>query len=241
MNQLRKAAVIAQELEARYATRIRDSLYRTPPACYASQASAALLPVVLLPGVRHRWGYLKGLADALARRGHSVHVVSSLGTNMRPIPETAERVRRFLDERGLRRVIFVGHSKGGLVGKYYLAHCNAEQRVVGVVAIATPFSGTYATRRAAQTPANLEFAVDSPVILALQRETTVNTRIVSIYPEFDTHIWHEHKSRLDGALRNIELPVGGHNSLVGKAVVQEAVCGAVDQLAANARSEEPIP
>src|SRR5690606_17989749 len=112
---------------------------------------------------------------------------TTLGFNHRPIPDSARQVGECLRQLDLRHVTIVAHSKGGLIGKYLLAHDDAGARVDRVVAIATPFSGSrmayYAIPRAVRA-----FRPDDPVVASLAVERSVNARITSIAPEWDPHI-----------------------------------------------------
>lgn len=163
-------------------------------------------PVVILPGVYESWHYLRPVAEALNAAGHPVHIVSALGFNHRPIPDSARRVWHRIRELDLRHVTIVAHSKGGLIGKHLLAFDDTEGRIDRVVAIATPFSGTrmayYSIPRAVRA-----FRPDDPVIASLGEQRPLNARITSIAPEWDPHI--PESSWLEGA-RNVTLPVIGH-------------------------------
>ncbi|MEK7068622.1 MAG: hypothetical protein AAB964_02295, partial [Patescibacteria group bacterium] len=60
----------------------------------------------------------------------------------------------------------------------------------------------------------------------------VNKKIISIYPEYDTHVWAKRGSFLEGA-KNIELPVHGH-SVIDTKEVRAAVITAVEKLTRTA-------
>ncbi|MFT2526131.1 esterase/lipase family protein, partial [Escherichia coli] len=79
-------------------------------------------------------------------RGHPVHVVAGLGSNRRPIAESARQVADLLVGRDLSDVVLVAHSKGGLIGKHLLAFAPAGSRVRAMVAVATPFGGSRYSR-----------------------------------------------------------------------------------------------
>src|ERR1041384_1579098 len=65
--------------------------------------------------------------------------------NRRPVDEIARQIEDYLVTSRLEQVVFVAHSKGGLVGKRVMAHPAISRRVRGMVAVATPFGGsTYA-------------------------------------------------------------------------------------------------
>lgn len=173
------------------------------PAC-------ADITVVLLPGILEPWSYLAPLARWLAQRGHRVEFVETLGWNIADLDQSAERCLGVLRERGLRRVVLVAHSKGGLIGKAVLLRQGDEDLAVGLVAVATPFGGSSVGRRlhrlVARSPLGL-FSPGNPVLGVLAAELAVNARIVSLAPAWDQVI--PDGSHLTGAT-NVDLAVGGH-------------------------------
>lgn len=175
-------------------------------------------PVVLLPGIYETWEFLGPVATALARAGHPVHAVPGLGYNARPVPESADIVVEHLERTGLRDVVLVAHSKGGLIGKRVLLS-GAGDQLLGMVAVATPFTGSrwarYMVSRALRS-----FDPRDPVLLALAGELLVNERITAVYPRFDPHI--PETGHLAGA-RNVELPLSGHFRPLGHPLLVDTV------------------
>jgi hypothetical protein len=162
-------------------------------------------PVVLLPGIYETWEFLGPVADALARAGHPIHAVPGLRHNARPVPEAADIVSEHLERHDLTGVVLVAHSKGGLIGKRVMLSA-AGERVLGMIAVATPFTGSRWARYML-SQALRSFDPRDPVLLALAGELLVNERVTAVYPRFDPHI--PETGRLEGA-RNIELPLSGH-------------------------------
>lgn len=193
------------------------------PAGYPDPAGPARPPVVLVPGVYERWQFLRPLADRLHGLGHPVHVVDRLRWNTAPVRASAEAVAAYLEEHDLRDVVVVAHSKGGLIGKYAMAHLDPGRRIDRMVAVATPFGGSvYA--RFFLVPSVRAFSPGDPTVRLLAEELRVNGRITSIWGEFDPHI--PGGSRLEGAT-NVELPVQGHFRILASrellAAVEEAL------------------
>lgn len=98
-------------------------------------------------------------------------------------------------------------------------------KVLGMVAVAAPFSGSpYARYLLSRTLR--DFSPADVVLVALQGQKTLNHKVVSIYPEFDPHI--PGGSALPGAV-NVQLPVSGHFRTLGDgavlAAVEQAVAG----------------
>lgn len=201
-----------------------------PPALPAGPGAAA--PVVLLPGIYETWEFLGPVAGALARAGHPVHAVAGLGHNARPVPESADVVVEELERADLTGVVLVAHSKGGLIGKHVMLS-PAGGRVLGMVAVATPFAGSrwarYMLSRALRS-----FDPRDPVLLALAGELLVNERITAVYPAFDPHI--PETGHLVGA-RNVELPLSGHFRPLGHPLLVRTVAEEVARLAAGGAGE----
>jgi pimeloyl-ACP methyl ester carboxylesterase len=183
-------------------------------------AEGSGVPILLLPGIYETWRFLEPLARALHDRGHPVHVVTELGGNRRPIAVSAERVGKIMVARDLRDVVVVAHSKGGLIGKHLMAFDPAGSRVRGMVAVATPFGGSRYSRLM-PTPSLRAFRSGDATMRALAAAAEVNTRIVSVYGDFDPHI--PEGSELAGA-RNVRLATGGHfRVLADPRVIAEVV------------------
>jgi alpha-beta hydrolase superfamily lysophospholipase len=178
----------------------------------ADYTSGRLRPVVLLPGIYETWHFLRPIADALHADGHPVHVVETIGRNGRPIPWVATQARRLIDERELRHVVIVAHSKGGIVGKQLLvdeetaAASGTSRRIDRLVAIASPFAGS-SMARIVPLGGLRAFLPGDALLGRLAAEGAVDARITSIAPRVDPHI--PEGSRLDGA-ENIEIDVVGH-------------------------------
>lgn len=183
-------------------------------------------PVVLLPGVYEPWQFLRPVGDRLNALGHPVHLVQEVGYNRLAVVPTAGLVAHLLVERDLRRVIIVGHSKGGLIGKQLMVTDAVAGRIDRMVAINTPFSGSSLARFAPGATLRA-FAPTNPVLDALARQSKPNSRIVSIYSRFDPNI--PEGSRLEGAV-NIELPLTGHFRPLDHSVLLAAVEAAVESV-----------
>lgn len=197
-----------------------------------------LPPVVLLPGVLERWPMLRSIGDRLHRRGHTVHVVPELGFNMRDVAAQGRIVVDALERLDLRDAVIVAHSKGGLIGKSAMLDPRGADRVRGLVAIATPFSGSEYARLFTATSIR-EFSPTSRIIRSLGWSDTTNGRIVSIWPSFDPHI--PSPAYLPGAADDREVPLTGHFRILGSALLHDEVERAVELLgtdgAARARPQ----
>jgi pimeloyl-ACP methyl ester carboxylesterase len=184
----------------------RGLLSRTSPDSYADPEPARRPPVLLLPGVWETWRFLEPLARGLFRAGHPVHVVAPFGLNRGSVPEMADLAAAQLVEADLRGAVIVAHSKGGLIGKSVMGRADVGDRVLGMVAINTPVSGSpYA--RLLPLRSIRAFLPDDEVLTALAAQRADHGRIVSVATCFDPHI--PTGSELPGA-RNVRLATPGH-------------------------------
>ena len=181
------------------------------------------------PGVYETWHYLRPVVDVLHDSGHPVHVLPELGFNRDPVPISAQRVWRVLIDRDLHDVAIVGHSKGGIIGKYLLALEDRDGRVDRVVAIASPFGGSSMARLAPARPLR-DFLPTNETVRTLADHDEVNARITSIFPEYDAHI--PEGSALDGA-RNIELGSRGHFGILRDPRLPRLVVDEVERIGSS--------
>ena len=187
------------------------------------------LPVLVLPGVYEHWRFMRRLVEAIHRRGHPVHAIDALGLNLLPIDEAADAVVDYLDENGLERVVVLAHSKGGLIGKALMSRASDGARIVRMIAICTPFSGSrYASRTRVRSLRI--FSANDPVLRALMENASAHARITSIAGVFDPHI--PEGSELVGA-RNVRLNTGGHFRIHGLPETVAAVLGELEELEIN--------
>ncbi len=229
-------------------------LHSEPPKHYLDFVLPGKVPVILLPGITGRWTFMKHLGDKISLAGHPVYVVPKLGYNLSLIPSAAKvvhelilemvpnlghnipdillnakLVRNIIEKYDIQNVVIVAHSKGGLIGKYLLIHHNHDQRIKGMVAIATPFSGS-AMAKLIPHHAFKEIATDSKLIHDLEQHTGVNNKIISIYPVFDNHVWAIKGSYLEGALENIQVDVMGHHKIIYDKDVEQKVFESIEKI-----------
>lgn len=179
-------------------------------------------PVLLLAGVYEPWFFLRGIGRRLNDAGHPVHVITRLGYNRLSVADAAQAVAGYLRETDLRNVVVVAHSKGGLVGKQLMTLEGAADRIDALVAIATPFSGS---SLAPFVPSRTIRALgpSDALIVALAANLDLNSRITSVFGEFDPHI--PGGSELAGAT-NVRIPVVGHFRVLADRRVIAAVLDA---------------
>jgi pimeloyl-ACP methyl ester carboxylesterase len=190
-------------------------------------------PIVVIPGIWETWSFLRPIIDPLHERGHPLHVLDSLGRNGRPVASTAEDVAAYLAEHGLRDVVIVAHSKGGLIGKYVMTELDPDGRVDRMVAVSTPFGGSryapYLVLKSLRA-----FSPRDATTLLLTSRSGANARITSVFGLFDPHI--PESSMLEGAV-NVRIETGGHFRILGDPETLAAVVAAVSAEESEDRAE----
>lgn len=195
----------------------------------------ARVQVVLVQGVVERWHFLEPLARRLVRAGHGVRLVPELGRNLAPIVEAAEVVDRVVDGVAAAhpeaRIVLVGHSKGGLIGKRVLVQRALRPdaaQPAGLVALATPFAGS--TRaRLLRGSAIREFDPSSEILAALAAERAADARIRLVLPRIDPHI---PGNALPEGMAGVRLRSSGHFRPLATREAAEAVLAAIAELTA---------
>ncbi|HEY0260939.1 MAG TPA: alpha/beta hydrolase [Lacisediminihabitans sp.] len=179
-------------------------------------------PVLLLPGIYETWQFLLPVADRLHRLGHPIHVLTGLGYNRGTIPDAAALAERYLEDRDLRGVILVAHSKGGIIGKRLMVD-DRDGRIARLIAVNSPFGGSSLARFAPNRALRV-FSPRDPILTALAANLEANSRITSIYSRLDPLI--PEGSRLEGAT-NVELDLVGHFRPLGSVRLMAEVENAI--------------
>lgn len=187
-------------------------IFRKPPSHYLGHILENKSPIILIPGIYSRWQFLKEIADPISLEGHPVYIVENLGYNNKTIRHSAKLIRELIDEKDLKNVIIIAHSKGGLIAKHLLVYNNEDNRVIKVIAIATPFLGSQAVKFL-PGKAFKELHPEGEMIKKLHSQSEVNHKIVSIFGEFDNHVWPTENCKLEGA-KNIQIDVYGHHAIL---------------------------
>lgn len=201
-------------------------LHKNPPKHYLDFTLDNKPAVILVYGLLGSWGFLKKIGDKLSLNGHPVYIVKELGHNLDSIPNNAKIIEKIINKNKLKSVIIVGHSKGGLIGKYLLLNYNKKNYIKGVIAIASPFNGAVL---AGKIPLNSykELTPESEIIKYLSENIKVNKKIVSIFPSWDNYVG-KNSSNLVGA-KNVEINARGHNAILFAKETIEKVVSAVEK------------
>jgi pimeloyl-ACP methyl ester carboxylesterase len=107
-------------------------------------------PVLLLYGLMSTRRSCEVLEHRLRRDGYCVFSINLGGLfdkfNTHGVDECAEKVRekveRLYTRYDLGPLSIIGHSKGGLIGRYYVKRLGGDSRVRTLITLATPHNGT---------------------------------------------------------------------------------------------------
>lgn len=166
--------------------------------------------IILVPGVYENWFYFSHLQTALKRAGYQI-IHWDLVTKSRSISEDSQTLSEFVEANGLRNVVLVGHSSGGLTALYAL-NLNPD-RFKQVIAIAAPFAGV-SNGRILRTKLVRELLPSSQHIRDVKSlSKSILPKVSSVYPEYDNQVWSKEGSVLKRA-NNYRLNTQGHHLIL---------------------------
>ncbi|MFP5250934.1 MAG: esterase/lipase family protein [Actinomycetes bacterium] len=221
---------------------VRSALDPSPPRL--AGMPGARVHAVLIPGVVETWRFMEPLAKRLVHAGHAVHFVPDLGRNLRPVLESAPVVGAVVDRVAAAhphaRIVLVGHSKGGLIGKRVLvdrALDAAQAQPAGLVALATPFAGS---SRARLLPGGYirEFDPSNAMLAALAAERSADARIRVVLPRIDPHV---PQNRVPDGMRGVRLEAAGHFRPLATREAADAVLAAIAELTGESAASPAAP
>jgi pimeloyl-ACP methyl ester carboxylesterase len=200
-------------------------------------------PVLLLQGYGASRKVLHVLESRLRKDGFNVFSLNLGGLldrfSTRPIPYLAHFIADKIDALYKRhsireKLIVIGHSKGGLIGRCYLKDFQGHRRVKKLITLATPHNGNPWAMLGLFTPLGVvtkslrQMAPLSPFIRRMNRTPwPPGVRIVSIYSKDDTICPYPSavlrfpaKSK---RLKNVEIEDVGHAEFLSKRKVYNLI------------------
>jgi len=192
---------------------------------------AAGTPIILIHGVVDNRSVFAMLKRGLRRRGFGRIITLNYSPLTDDVRVVADRLEALIEsvcvETGFERVHVIGHSMGGLVGRYFVQRMGGDSRVHTLVTLGTPHQGT--------RPAHL---VPHPVARQMRQGSDIvtelaapapgcRTRIVAIWSDLDQMIIPKTNARIehpDLNARNVFVPSVGHNSLPIDGRVVHEIC-----------------
>lgn len=197
-------------------------------------------PVLLLPGFMSTRRGLVLMERRLRRDGYavfSIHLGGLFDTfNTRSVQESAllvrDKVEAMYRRYDLGPLSIVAHSKGGLIGRYYVKRLGGHERVCALITLGTPHHGTpLAYLGAAATglfaPSVWQLAPMSPFIRRLKEGPfPESVRLVSIGSKADRVVpFPSSVLEVDGRpnLLNVEVADVGHHDFLTRKRVYDVV------------------
>ena len=201
----------------------RHSLEGLPPArrgLLVGDVEAAGTPIVLVHGIFDNRSIFTLLRRGLHRRGFG----STYALNYSPITAdiriVAARLGTLIDqvceETGYERVHVVGHSLGGLIGRYLVQCLGGDARVHTLVTLGTPHGGTLPAHL---VPLHLarQMRIDGDLIAELAEPAPgCTTRFIAFWSDMDQLVIPQTRGRIQHAdlnARNVLIRGAGHLSL----------------------------
>lgn len=185
-------------------------------------------PVLLLHGYGGTRRVFQVLEQRLRRDGFSVFSINLGGIfdtfNTKPIPQLAhlvsEKIENLYKRHDLRqKLVIIGHSKGGLIGRCYIKDFNGHRRVKTLITMGTPHNGNPWAMLGLLTP--LAFLTESirqmtpmsPFIRRMNRTPwPKGVKVVSIFSKGDTVCPYPSAvlKSANGGVKNVEIVDVGH-------------------------------
>lgn len=136
-----------------------------------------------------------------------------------------DKVERLCERHHLKKISIIGHSKGGLIGRYYIKRLGGAHRVKALITLGTPHGGNPWALLGVFSPLALfsrsiwQMYPMSPFIRRLQKGTWPrHVRLVSLYSKDDRICFYK-SAMLDGAgeatnIKNVELAGMSHSDYI---------------------------
>lgn len=192
---------------------------------------AAGTPIILLHGVVDNRTIFTLLRRGLRRRGFGRVVALNYSPLSQDIRTVARRLATLVEEvcreTGYERVHVVGHSMGGLVGRYYVQRMGGHERVHTLVTLGSPHGGTVPARYV-PIPVSQQMAPGSDVVRELDEPAAdCGTRFLAMWSDMDQVIIPKRNARIvhpDLNARNVFVRGVGHMSLPVDGRVVHEIC-----------------
>jgi triacylglycerol lipase len=202
-----------------------------------SDVEAAGTPILLVHGIVSNRSIFTLLRRGLTRRGFTnvfAMNYATVATDVRTAAlRLAEEVEEIVAETGYERIHVIGHSLGGLIGRYYVTRLGGDTRVHTLVTLGTPHEGTWAAY-AVPTRLMEQMRPRSGLMRELARPVHgCRTRFISYWSDTDAAIVPQRSAALrhrDLRARNVRLHGAGHLTLPMLGEVVHGIGAALAQL-----------
>ncbi|MEY4169820.1 MAG: hypothetical protein RLZ94_893, partial [Actinomycetota bacterium] len=186
-------------------------------------------PIVLVHGIFDNRSIFTVLRRGLHRRGFGSTYALNYSALTDDIRSVAERLGTLIDQvcedTGHERVHVIGHSLGGLIGRYLVQRLGGDERVHTLVTLGSPHSGTLPAHIVPLETAR-QMRIDGDIITELAEPAPgCRTRFLAFWSDIDQLVIPRSHARVehpDLRARNVLVQGVGHLSLpVDGRVVRE--------------------
>lgn len=199
---------------------------------FAPMLLSALLPVLLIHGIKDDAAKMEPLARHLRAEGREVRTMSLRPSwGQKGLDELAEQLAAEADRvfPAGQKFDLVAFSMGGLVSRYYLQRLGGLDRVRRFVTISTPHRGT-ALAHLIPNPGCRQMRPGSDFLRDLERDASELKRVgfTSLWTPLDLIILPARSSAVPEA-RNVKLWVLAHPLMVWQSSALRAVASALEE------------
>ncbi|MDZ7578300.1 MAG: alpha/beta fold hydrolase [Candidatus Nanopelagicales bacterium] len=192
---------------------------------------AAGTPIILIHGMVDNRSIFALLRRGLRKRGFGRVVALNYSPLTADIRLVAQRLSQLVEtvvkETGYERVHVVGHSMGGMIGRYYVQRMNGDERVHTLVTLGTPHLGT-APAKFVPHPLARQIRPDSKVVADFDSPAPeCRTRFLAVWSDLDQLMVPKRNARVvhpDLNARNVFVRGVGHMSLPVDGRVVHEIC-----------------
>jgi triacylglycerol lipase len=212
----------------------RHTLEGLPPVqrgLLIGDVEAAGTPIILMHGVIDNRSVFTMLRRGLRKRGFGRVVTLNYSPLSDDIRVVANRLSTLVEdvvrETGYERVHVVGHSMGGMVGRYYVQRMGGDSRVHTLVTLGSPHAGTHPARLIPH-PVFRQMCPGSDIVGEFDAPAPgCRTRFLAIWSDMDQMIVPKRSAKLvhpDLNARNVFVRGVGHMSLPVDGRVVHEIC-----------------
>lgn len=173
-------------------------------------------PIVLLPGAfGQELVYWNAWHWFLERDGFHAYGASFPRFTFSDLTQSARLVAQKVDEvlavEDASKVALVGHSMGGLIGRYYVKALGGHEKVSLLACLGTPHHGTWMGATAPVLKGTRQILPGSDFLHELNQGDHMGVRVLNIWSQFDGVVIPAESSLLEMPdVENRALPFAGH-------------------------------
>lgn len=97
--------------------------------------------ILIIPGLNNWWLLSLPLAHYLHKRGYSIYIYDDKNNGYGSFTETTHLLNTYIKKLTKPPTILIGHSRGGLIARYYKTYGVYKDAIHTLITIATPHQG----------------------------------------------------------------------------------------------------